>query len=230
MAEYKTGRAIRWEHFEHCPMPASGGADCWAEPHPASRHGLCVEHWREVVQDWATDSPEISRRCASCGIVNKHETVEMFAALCTLCGNPLRAPGLTKAEEEQMQAIERDEERAADQELGEMLSQSRVAHETRGVVYYMRFGDRVKIGFSERLEGRKKQIWHDEVLAAEPGNYEVEHDRQKQFEANRVEGQREWFHATPELLELARQIRDERGDPDELAREIWERNQVRVAA
>jgi len=150
----------------------------------------------------------------------------MFAAYCGLCGERLQQPGLTRKAELAIVARERQEEEA----FQEVMERARKDHETKGVVYYLRFGNRIKIGFTERLENRKKQIWHDEVLAVEPGNYQLEHERHGQFAEFKVAGQREWFEAAPELLDFAGAIREERGDPDDLAREIWERNNRRRAA
>lgn len=59
------------------------------------------------------------------------------------------------------------------------------------VVYYIRFGNRVKIGTTTNLRSRLKQLPHDEVLAVEPGGHAVEQVRHKQFATKRVNG--EWF-------------------------------------
>lgn len=67
------------------------------------------------------------------------------------------------------------------------------------VVYYMRFGDRVKIGTTRNLAQRRAAIPHDELLATEPGGRDVERTRHLQFRGSRVTGQREWFHLTHEI-------------------------------
>jgi len=66
------------------------------------------------------------------------------------------------------------------------------------VVYYLRFGDRVKIGTTRNLRLRLASLPHDDLLATEPGDYHVEHQRHVQFRAARIKG--EWFHAEPALL------------------------------
>ncbi|MEV6432591.1 GIY-YIG nuclease family protein [Nocardia sp. NPDC051463] len=73
------------------------------------------------------------------------------------------------------------------------------------VVYYIRFGDRVKIGTTKNLEKRLIAIPHDEVLATEPGGLYVEQQRHKQFAHIRVH--HEWFDLTPELSEHISAVR-----------------------
>jgi hypothetical protein len=67
------------------------------------------------------------------------------------------------------------------------------------VVYYLRFGDRVKIGTTTNLARRLSAIPHDEVLATEVGSFTLERERHGQFAADRVIG--EWFHMSPSLME-----------------------------
>ena len=73
------------------------------------------------------------------------------------------------------------------------------------VVYYLRFGDRVKIGTSANFEVRRHAIPHDEILAVEPGNELVETARQNQFRRFNVKG--EWFRAGGALLAHAKALR-----------------------
>src|SRR3712207_998868 len=49
------------------------------------------------------------------------------------------------------------------------------------VVYYLRYGDRVKIGTTGNPRQRLAAIWHDEVLAFERGDRRVERRRHAQF-------------------------------------------------
>lgn len=67
------------------------------------------------------------------------------------------------------------------------------------VVYYLRFGDRVKIGTTTNLRVRLADLPHDELLATEPGSFDVEKQRHRQFAAYRVNG--EWFHHCPAIAE-----------------------------
>jgi hypothetical protein len=68
----------------------------------------------------------------------------------------------------------------------------------RHVVYFLRFGDRVKIGTSGNLIERLREVPHDEVIGTIPGNATVEREWHARWADLRIKG--EWFHATPELL------------------------------
>ncbi|BFM23719.1 GIY-YIG nuclease family protein [Microbacterium sp. che218] len=66
------------------------------------------------------------------------------------------------------------------------------------VVYYLRFDDRVKIGTTAHPRRRLAAIWHDELLAFEPGDRLVERRRHALFAAERF-GRTEWFRRSPAL-------------------------------
>jgi hypothetical protein len=66
------------------------------------------------------------------------------------------------------------------------------------VVYYLRHGDRVKIGTTANPRQRFGAIWHEEVLAFERGDRRLERRRHEQFAADRFE-RSEWFHLTPAI-------------------------------
>lgn len=72
------------------------------------------------------------------------------------------------------------------------------------VVYYLRFAERVKIGTSAQPRQRLAALWHDELLAFEPGDRTVERARHAQFAHLREGG--EWFLAAPELLAHTRDL------------------------
>lgn len=65
------------------------------------------------------------------------------------------------------------------------------------VVYYIRFGDRVKIGTSSNPRSRLAHLWHDEVLAFERGDRRLERRRHERFAAQRLRG--EWFRLDDDL-------------------------------
>jgi hypothetical protein len=67
------------------------------------------------------------------------------------------------------------------------------------VVYYLRYGDRVKIGTTANPRQRVARIWHDELLAFEPGDRRLEQRRHAEFAAHRLGG--EWFRLSPEVSE-----------------------------
>lgn len=69
----------------------------------------------------------------------------------------------------------------------------------RSVVYYMRLGPLVKIGWTTNLEGRREAINPQEVMATEPGGRDVERKRHQEFAALRVHG--EWFTLESPLME-----------------------------
>jgi hypothetical protein len=60
------------------------------------------------------------------------------------------------------------------------------------VVYYLRFGDRVKIGTSSNPRARLAQLRYDELLAFERGDRATEQRRHAQFASHRFPGS-EWF-------------------------------------
>ncbi|MFC4006609.1 GIY-YIG nuclease family protein [Nonomuraea purpurea] len=73
------------------------------------------------------------------------------------------------------------------------------------VVYYIQFGDRVKIGFTTNLEKRLTALPHDEVLATEPGGQVTERRRHEEFETYRITG--EWFEMGDELVDHINELR-----------------------
>lgn len=70
------------------------------------------------------------------------------------------------------------------------------------VVYYLRRGDHIKIGYTTDLARRMKVLRPDELLAVEPGNLSLEMGRHHQFASSQVEHPdgHEWFDPTPDLL------------------------------
>jgi T5orf172 domain len=73
-----------------------------------------------------------------------------------------------------------------------------------GWVYFIRKGDRVKIGWTDYPDGRFKQLQPDEVLAVVHGNRATERMAHAAFATLRIEG--EWFRAEPSLVDYARHI------------------------
>ncbi len=71
------------------------------------------------------------------------------------------------------------------------------------VVYYLRHGDRVKIGTTANPRQRVAAIWHEEVLAFERGDRQLERRRHDQFASARFTGS-EWFRLTPAIAAHAR--------------------------
>lgn len=180
--------------FTHCPIPAKGGADCWNESHPASPFGLCVEHWRKVVDQWYGEQPAINLRCAQCDNIAVVDSVDIPYARCSHCNFPI---GDLEASLELIDAE------------AEVIRKKRGMG---GVVYYIRFGNRVKIGFTTSLRSRVMALPVDEVMAAEPGSYDIEAQRHKQFAADLAAG-REWFNPSGALMAHVAGVREVHGDP-----------------
>jgi hypothetical protein len=73
------------------------------------------------------------------------------------------------------------------------------------VVYYMRIGDRVKIGMTTNLRSRLEAINPEELLAIEKGGRTVEAARHKQFADLHTHG--EWFRLEGVLVEHIERLR-----------------------
>ncbi|MDO9397338.1 MAG: GIY-YIG nuclease family protein [Herbiconiux sp.] len=82
---------------------------------------------------------------------------------------------------------------------GEHPGDDGTAPATVEVVYYLRFGDRVKIGTSAGPRARLAQLRHDELLAFERGGRSREQARHVQFAAHRLGG--EWFALRGDLAD-----------------------------
>lgn len=74
------------------------------------------------------------------------------------------------------------------------------------VVYYMRIGNRVKIGWSANLKLRLDTIQPEELLTIERGGRTLEQARHAQFAALRTMG--EWFRLEEPLVGYIREIAD----------------------
>lgn len=81
------------------------------------------------------------------------------------------------------------------------------------VVYYLRFGDRIKIGTSGNPRRRIARLPHDEVLAFERGGRSLEQRRHARFTKFRIP-HTEWFESNDALAAHVAQLAV--GDP-------WER-------
>lgn len=76
--------------------------------------------------------------------------------------------------------------------------------ETRPVVYYMRLGNRIKIGTTVNLSRRLDAINPEELVTLEWGDHAVERQRHRQFAALRCNG--EWFKMEEPLLTHLREL------------------------
>lgn len=91
----------------------------------------------------------------------------------------------------------------------ELTDEEREEHErreaerlSRSVVYYIRIGDHVKIGTSINVSDRLRSFYLDEsaLLATEPGGYDLEKQRHREFADERVSTNRELFNPSRRLL------------------------------
>ena len=80
------------------------------------------------------------------------------------------------------------------------------------VVYYLRHGERVKIGTTANPRQRFAAIWHEQVLAFERGDRTLEHQRHEQFAEDRFTGS-EWFRMSPRLSAHIAAIAADDDDP-----------------
>lgn len=80
------------------------------------------------------------------------------------------------------------------------------------VVYYIRLDERVKIGTTGNLGQRMRQLWHDEVVAIEPGDRTLEQSRHVQFAEYRL-GTSEWFALSPAIADHLHRLSVGAGDP-----------------
>lgn len=74
------------------------------------------------------------------------------------------------------------------------------------VVYYMRIGNRVKIGTSTNLVERLKALNPEELMVTEPGGPDTERSRHRQFADLRTHG--EWFKLEGPLLEHIERLKE----------------------
>lgn len=182
------------KYLSSCPVPAKSGGDCWHDPHPASSWGLCAEHWRAVVNEWDAEQPSVRIRCARCGFRSDIDSADLPHARCEQCASPI---GDLEAV---LSILDAD---------GSAEARERKA---QGVVYYLRFGNRLKIGFTSEIRARVAGLPCDEVMAAEPGTYATESERLRQFGEYLAWG-REWFEMSAPLMEHVSAVREQYGDP-----------------
>jgi hypothetical protein len=96
-----------------------------------------------------------------------------------------------------------------------------------GFVYYLRVGERLKIGYSVDVKRRMRAYPPgSDLLAVEPGDRALETQRHRQFAGSRTDG-REWFRPTPDILDLVGEIVGTYGEPKRFAHH-YRRNQQPV--
>lgn len=78
------------------------------------------------------------------------------------------------------------------------------------VVYYIQFRDIIKIGTTSDLRARMSDLPWETLLLTEPGSYEKETERHRQFKDLQRTG--EWFEPGPELTNFIESRREELKD------------------
>lgn len=84
-----------------------------------------------------------------------------------------------------------------------------------GVVYYIRRDEFVKIGTTIRLRDRMRALAPDEILAVEPGSYQLERLLHRRFAHLRAPFMREYFRRAPELDTHIAEVLERHGPPPE---------------
>lgn len=178
-----------------CGIVLENGRDCPGYVRPEFPFNICAEHLAAVYQ-FGRDFDREQRKPRQCPICGRHTALPgirgFMCSVCTYATDDYYGDRPSGAEIDQ-----------ATRAFVESLPESD-NHHHRPVVYYIRFGDRIKIGTSENFRKRLEALPHDEVLAVELGSYAAESRRHTQFKAERITG--EWFTASPRLVLHARAL------------------------
>ncbi len=144
--------------------------DCGLDADPSAPLPLCEQHLA-IAADWFT---------------RENGLIDVLPSPCLACGSRLGArypSGWICA--------------VCEWRYGE-VPDADVALPRLDVVYYLRHGERVKIGTTANPRQRFAAIWNEEVLAFERGDRRLEQRRHEQFATDRFPGS-EWFRLTPPL-------------------------------
>lgn len=165
-----------------CGIVSVQGRDCPERSVSGSPLNLCARHLRQAAELHASlrDLDPGTRLLGPCPACGRRALVAMVATrsiVCRMCQHT----------------------QAVDPQTIPRPDRSRI---TTGdpVVYYLRFGDRIKIGTTTDLRSRLASLPHDEVLAVERGDRSIESQRHAQFAHLRITRRGEWFRADPDLL------------------------------
>jgi hypothetical protein len=184
-----------------------------AHPEVPVKVSLCGHHWVEVGQAYAahpmfdlareirddarywTPPKGFPRFCYECGwellVDTEDSTLVCSSAACTYRQTPEKHQELVELKRAKNAILGREKYAAMQAEL-------KAGRQHAPLVYYIRFGDRIKIGTTIDMKHRMASLPHDEILAVEPGSYWVENRRHRQFAKHRITG--EWFSMAPELM------------------------------
>lgn len=97
---------------------------------------------------------------------------------------------------------------------GEADVQPALVTASDSIVYYVRRGALIKIGTTRHPQDRFTDLMPSEILAIEPGGYDTEAARHRQFAHLHTGYGKEHFRDAPELLGHIREVRAAYGEPD----------------
>ena len=89
------------------------------------------------------------------------------------------------------------------------LPGQRISELDKALVYYVRMGNLIKIGTTRDMRQRMRELRPDEILAVEPGSYELETQRHQQFTRFRSHG--EYFLPARPLIDHISALRKKHG-------------------
>lgn len=167
-----------------CGIVLANGSGCAEPVEPDSPLNLCTRHLL-VAYDW---------------VARETGVTDVLPSPCLACGSRLGV----KYPSGWLCAI-------CEWKVGDLPDRDAVGARV-DVVYYLRLGDRIKIGTSGNPRGRFASLPHDEVLAFERGTRELEQRRHAQFASHRL-ANTEWFSGHEELLRHIQQLRAGVDDP-----------------
>ena len=171
-----------------CGIILEGGRDCNGKVNPDHNLNLCAQHIEEAFEiHGLTGKLSMVRvegvKCELCGCETAY--VGQSGFMCAKCAHKT-ADFFDESVESYDQTVQRD------------IAFPPKVPLRPAVVYYMLFGDRIKIGTTRNVMQRMREVPNDRVLVTEPGDFHLEAVRHNEFKSARIKG--EWFRQSPELL------------------------------
>lgn len=119
----------------------------------------------------------------------------------------------------QLTSERREAEQVRQRERAMRWSEERMRRRLAGelVVYYVRLGDYVKIGYTKSLRERMRNLrvaMPEGLLAIEPGGPDVERQRHQEFATERVHARREDFRPSDRLMAHIAALAEEHALPE----------------
>lgn len=181
-----------------CPLTQFSGFPCENESDPRSLYDLCTEHWAEIIEDHKRSADIEHHLLAEVGCPVCKHTILAGPGVPVSCPNPHCWADAWW-----------------EQPLPDADTPARRGTEW---IYYLLFGDRIKIGTSSNVKARLSTLPHDAILALEPGSYSLERQRHTEFAVFLILGQREWFQDHVAIRDHTEDLRREHGMPADLLR------------